>query len=89
MQEKPLSDPQAIHAESNDPPELALSDEDILDAMRQIPGYLDITTQDFRAIYHLAHNHALDRLFRQVCVGALMRTDVRPLHAGIRLDEAL
>ena len=39
-----------------------LTDEDILDAMRQIPGYLDISTEDFRTIYHLAWRHAMARL---------------------------
>ena len=39
-----------------------LTDEDILDAMRHIPGYLDISTEDFRAIYHLAWRHAMARL---------------------------
>jgi len=42
--------------------ELALSDDDILDAMQHIPGYLDISTEDFRIIYHLAWQHALERL---------------------------
>lgn len=42
--------------------ELELSDEDILDAMQHIPGYLDISTEDFRIIYHLAWRHALERL---------------------------
>ena len=42
--------------------ELELADEDILDAMQDIPGYLDITTGDFRELYHLAHRHAIDRL---------------------------
>lgn len=41
-------------------PELA--DEDILDAMQHIPGYLDISTEDFRTIYHLAWRHAIARL---------------------------
>lgn len=39
-----------------------LTDEDILDAMQQIPGYLDISTEDFRTIYHLAWRHAVERL---------------------------
>jgi CBS domain-containing membrane protein len=69
-------------------PELQLSDEDILDAMRHIPGYLDISTQDFRAIYRLAPGHALKRLFRQVSAGGLMRTGIEPLHPDARLDEA-
>lgn len=42
-----------------------LTDEDILDAMRHIPGYLDISTEDFRVIYHLAWRHAMDRLRRR------------------------
>jgi len=42
--------------------EIELSDEDILDAMQHIPGYLDISTEDFRIIYHLAWQHALARL---------------------------
>ena len=39
-----------------------LSDEDFLDAMDHIPGYLDISTEDFRVIYHLAWRHAVARL---------------------------
>ena len=80
------SDP--LHASGDELPELKLNDEDILDAMRHIPGYLDISTEDFRAIYHLAHTHALERLFRRVRAGHLMLRDIRPLHAGTRLDVA-
>ncbi len=43
-----------------------LTDEDILDAMRHIPGYLDISTEDFRVIYHLAWRHAVARLRRRL-----------------------
>ncbi len=39
-----------------------LTDEDILDAMQHIPGYLDISTEDFRIVYHLAWHHAVERL---------------------------
>jgi CBS domain-containing membrane protein len=81
-------DPQAIHAGGDDVPELDLSDEDILEAMGRIPGYLDITTEDFRAIYHLAHRHALARVFRHIRAGSLMRTGIDPLHPDTRLDEA-
>lgn len=42
--------------------ELELSDEDILDALAHISGYIDISTEDFRAIYHLAWRHAVSRL---------------------------
>lgn len=39
-----------------------LTDDDIIDAMKHIPGYLDISTEDFRTIYHLAWRHAVARL---------------------------
>ncbi len=44
------------------PPEVDLSDEDILDAMQHVAGYVDISTEDFRTVYHLAVRHALQRL---------------------------
>lgn len=68
--------------------ELELSDQDILDAMQEIPGYLDISTEDFRLIYHLAHRHALQRLFRGLRADQLMRADIEPLHPDLRLDQA-
>jgi CBS-domain-containing membrane protein len=80
------SDP--LHASGDELPELKLNDEDILDAMRHIPGYLDISTEDFRTIYHLAHTHALERLFRRVHAGHLMLPDIRPLYPDTRLDVA-
>ncbi len=50
------------HRAAVDQFELELTDEDIIDAMQHIPGYLDISTEDFRVIYHLAWRHALARL---------------------------
>ena len=88
MNQKHSLDPKAIRAGGDDVPELELSDEDILDAMREIPGYIDITTQDFRAIYHFAHNHALDRLFRHVRAANLAHTEIKPLHPDTQMDEA-
>jgi CBS-domain-containing membrane protein len=77
-----------LHASGDELPELELNDEDILDAMRHIPGYLDISTEDFRAIYHLAHTHALDRLFQRVHAVHLMLPNIQPLHPDTRLDVA-
>lgn len=68
--------------------ELELTDADILDAMQHIPGYLDISTEDFRAIYHLAHRHALQRLFAGVTAGRLMRGAVPALQPDMTLDQA-
>jgi len=83
----------SVNKETADPtgnsfPEMNLTDNDILDAMQHIPGYLDISTEDFRSIYHLAHRHALERLFATVTAGRLMRGEIKPLHPDTTLDKA-
>lgn len=80
------SDP--LHAGGDELPELELSDEDILDAMQHIPGYIDISTEDFREVYHLAHRHAMKRVFASTDAGKLMRTGIEPLRADMPLDQA-
>ena len=50
-------------------PGIEIKDEDILEAMQAIPGYLDITPGDFKEVYRLAFQHALERLSRAVTAG--------------------
>ncbi|MFA9459689.1 CBS domain-containing protein [Thiohalorhabdus methylotrophus] len=53
------------------PLELELTESDIQAAMGSIPAYIDITSSDFREIYHLAFRHAVERL-----AGAMKARDV-------------
>jgi hypothetical protein len=39
-----------------------ISDKDIYQAMEEIPGYLDITPEDFKEIYLHAFQHAHQKL---------------------------
>lgn len=55
---------------------LDLSEEDIYEAMKQIPGYLDITPHNFREVYHLALRLAVERLSREVLARDLMTREV-------------
>lgn len=87
MTKPPDDTPQTDSAE-DEVPELPLTDDDILDAMRHIPGYLDITTEDFRTIYHLSHHHAIDRMFGYVKAESLMREGFEPLTPDMHLDDA-
>jgi len=41
---------------------LEISDADVYEAMKNIPGYLDITPGDFRELYRHAYQHAQRRL---------------------------
>ena len=86
--EHPTDYPDSENAAVRRPPELELSDEDILDAMAHIQGYLDISTEDFRAIYHLAHKHAVERLFARLRAQGLMRRNVPTLAVDLTLDVA-
>lgn len=73
---------------ADDVSEIELTDEDIIDSMQHIAGYLDISTEDFRTIYHLAHRHAIARMFGSVVAGGLMRTGMEPLRPDVTLDQA-
>jgi len=53
-----------------------LTDRDIYEAMRDIPGYLDITPGDFREIYQVAFRKALERLQQPVAVADIMTRQV-------------
>jgi len=68
--------------------EMELTDGDILDAMRHIPGYLDISTEDFRLIYHLAYRHAQTRLFSSITARRFLRSDIKALAPDMTLDKA-
>jgi CBS domain-containing protein len=62
--------------ESAPTPGIEINESDILEAMRAIPGYLDITPGDFKEVYRLAFQHALERLSREVTAAEIMTTDV-------------
>ncbi|MFH1113057.1 MAG: CBS domain-containing protein [Pseudomonadota bacterium] len=55
---------------------IEISDEDIYQAMSEIPGYLDITPGDFKEVYLKAYEQALRRLARSVRVEEVMTVDV-------------
>lgn len=76
------------HPPESDEDAVDLSDDDILDAMSRIPGYLDITTADFLAIYHFARQHAVERMFGSLHARDLMRTGMPVLSGDMMLDEA-
>ncbi len=57
-------------------PPLDISDDDILEAMKDISGYLDITPGDFKDLYRFAYNHAIKRLTKLVKAGDMMTPKV-------------
>jgi CBS domain-containing protein len=58
------------------PHPLDISDEDVLEAMKDIKGYVDITPGDFKTLYRLALKHAIHRLTYSVKAREVMTRKV-------------
>ncbi|MCB9495069.1 MAG: CBS domain-containing protein [Desulfobacteraceae bacterium] len=52
------------------------SEEDVVDAMKSMEGYIDITTGTFREIYELAYQHAVKRMLGTMPVKNIMTAPV-------------
>ncbi len=73
-----MAHPPTPPAGGNDPlldllPDLA--ELDVMEAMRDLQGYLDISPGDFQELYHASASHALTRLAGNPMARALMRAD--------------
>lgn len=66
---------------------LHISEDDIYEAMKEIDGYLDITPGDFKALYGVAHRHAIARLTETVKAGDVMTRNVISVHKDTPLPE--
>lgn len=66
-----------------------LTDDDCYQAMRAIPGYLDISLEDFRELYRLALTHAAGRLTGGLRAGDLMEPVTLTLTPDQGLAEAV
>jgi CBS domain-containing membrane protein len=55
---------------------IGLTDADIYEAMKSVPGYLDITPGDFKELYCIAFRHAAERFARSVSARDIMMTRV-------------
>ncbi|MHB1185138.1 MAG: CBS domain-containing protein [Desulfobulbia bacterium] len=65
-----------------------LSDEDVYEAMKKIPGYLDISAGDFKELYLLAYEHAETRLYNSVRIAEIMTRQVITVLPTTPLAEA-
>jgi CBS domain-containing membrane protein len=62
--------------------------EDIIEAMKEIPGYLDITPEDCLELYNKAYRHALDRLKATIKAEHIMTTSVVTIDENKSLADA-
>ena len=71
----------------NMPESINLTEADILEAMKKIPGYLDITPLDFKEVYCLAYRQAVERLSREVTAREVMTQEVTHVQIDTPLAE--
>ena len=68
------------------PPDI--SEKDIIEAMKMIPGYLDITPGDFKQIYEVAATIVIDRYLHSLTAEKLMTKKVCLLQQSMPLVQA-
>ena len=69
------------------PLNIEISDDDIYEAMKNIPGYLDITPADLKEIYKFAYRHALERITQSVRARDIMTRQVFSVKKNTLLKE--
>jgi len=65
-----------------------ISEQDVLEAMKAMHGYIDITPADFREVYRFAHAAARKRILHAVKAGDIMSSPVHSLRADMDLVKA-
>ncbi len=68
---------------------LPISNEDIVQAMKQIPGYLDITPSDFMEVYHVVFGQAMSRLKKAITADQIMTRSVITISENAFLIEVV
>jgi CBS domain-containing protein len=67
---------------------LSISEEDILQAMKDIQGYLDISPGDFKEIFQFAYRHAVERLLESRKASDIMSKEVHSVKLTMDLKQA-
>jgi CBS-domain-containing membrane protein len=65
----------------------SISEEDVLDAMKSMGSYLDITPGDFREIYQVAYRHAIERLNQSIKAKHVMKKIVVSVPVDAPLEK--
>lgn len=86
-QMKTTPDPHGKGPQEPVPEKFTVSEEDIYAAMKEIPGYLDITASDFKELYAHSYRHALDRVLNSVRAEDIMTRKVVTVDLATPLHE--
>jgi len=65
-----------------------IAEQDVIAAMKDIQGYIDISPGDFREVFQVAYKHALQRIWNSRVAQDMMTQPVQCLGADIDLIQA-
>ncbi len=65
-----------------------IADVDILAAMKEIQGYIDISPGDFKEVFQIAYSHAVQRILQAQRAGEIMTAPVHCLSQELDLQQA-
>lgn len=66
---------------------IPISEDDVYQAMKEMPGYLDITPGDFKELYVHAWRHAMETIASSITAGRIMNRAVISFNLKTALDE--
>ena len=64
-----------------------ISDADVMEAMKAMQGYIDITPADFREVYRIAYVFAQDRMMHALKAADVMTAPVHVVGTGQGFDR--
>ena len=67
--------------------DVPISEDDIYAAMKELPGYIDITPGDFKELYVHACRHAMETIARSITAARIMNREVIAFNRKTSLDE--
>ena len=67
---------------------LDISESDVIEAMKLVQGYIDITPGDFKEVYQAAIALAIKRLFNSLTAGNIMSKSIVVVAQGMELVQA-
>ena len=65
-----------------------IAEQDVIAAMKDIQGYIDISPGDFREVFQVAYKHALERIWNSLVAQEMMTKPVQCLGADMDLIQA-
>ncbi len=66
---------------------IEISERDVLDAMKEIQGYIDISPGDFKEVFQIAYNHAVERIRESLRAHDIMTRPVLSVELEMNLIQ--